>query len=312
MRVLVTGGAGGLGSNVVALAAARGLEVRALVRNPARAAKIEGVEWIAGDALDTRKLREAADGCAALFHMVNVNITKDWIKTTAALLEAAIEACRATGARLVFPANVWVFGRGERGKKIAEDAPYAPCSSKGLARQHKEERIRASGIRHVMVRLPEFYGPHVQTLTGPPLLAISQRKRGMWLGPADLDVEFVYMPDAARALLTIGLAERVDGEVFHYAGAAPITPREFFSIAQEVAGGGGIRVLPAALVRAIGLAYGPARAFADILHLWTDPIVLDGEKLSARFPDLAPTPYRDGIETTLAWLRAHPDAPMYW
>jgi hypothetical protein len=120
------------------------------------------------------------------------------------------------------------------------------------------------------------------------------------------------MPDAARALLTNVLSERYDGEVLHYAGAAPITPREFFSIAQEVAGGGGIRVLPAALVRAIGLAYGPARAFADILHLWTDPIVLDGEKLSARFPDLAPTPYRDGIETTLAWLRAHPDAPMYW
>lgn len=68
-----------------------------------------------------------------------------------------------------------------------------------------------------------------------------------------------------------------------------------------------MRALPAALVRAAGVAHPMARQFADILHLWEDPVLLDGAKIRRRF-----TPYAEGIEQTLAWLRANPDARMYY
>jgi uncharacterized protein YbjT (DUF2867 family) len=42
--MLVTGATGSLGSNVIAEAARRGLEVRALVRDPARVHGTDGVE----------------------------------------------------------------------------------------------------------------------------------------------------------------------------------------------------------------------------------------------------------------------------
>jgi nucleoside-diphosphate-sugar epimerase len=309
---LITGAAGGLGSNVLRAAVARGLGVRALVRDPARVRIPSGVELIRGDARDADAVGRAADGCAALFHLVNVNISHDWIRTTAELLEAALAACAVTGTRLVFPANVWVYGRGVLGRRVAEDAPYAPCSAMGRARQAKEERIRASAARFVMIRLPEFYGPGVQTLSGPPLLRISQRRRATWFGPGDVDVELVYMPDAAQALLTIGLADGVDGELFHLPGASAVTPRAFFAIAREVAGGGRLRCVPAWLVKAAVPFNAEARAFADILHLWTHPILLDGAKLSARFPELACTPYREGLTATIAWLRKNPGARMYY
>jgi len=312
VRVLITGAAGGLGSNVLRAAAARGLHVRALVRDPSRVRVPDGVELVRGDARDHETLRRAAEGCSTFFHLVNVNITQDWIRTTAELLDAALAACVSTGARLVFPANVWVFGRGKPGQRLAEDHPFAPCSTMGRARQVKEERIRGSGARFVMVRLPEFYGPHVQTLTGPPLLRISQGRTGMWFGPGDVEVEFVYMPEAAEALLTVGLADGVDGEVFHLPGAEAITPGGFFSIACEVAGGGGLRCLPSWVVKLAAPVSAPARAFADILHLWTDPVLLDGGKIAARFPTLRPTPYREGIAATIAWLRDNPGARMYY
>jgi nucleoside-diphosphate-sugar epimerase len=310
MRVLVTGANGGLGRNVVEAAVGRGHEVRALVRDASRAPKLDGVEWLQGDARDRAAVSRAATGCAALFHLVNVNFATDWVQATAALLDVAIAACRETDARLVFPANVWIYGRGD-GTPVAEDARPAPCSTKGHARARKEERIRASGVRFTMLRLPEFYGPHVQTLTGPPLMAIAHGRTATWFGPADVPIELVYMPDGAAALLEVGL-NAPDGETFHLPGAAVTTPRRFFALACELANGGSLRALPAWVVRAAGLVSPKARGFADILHLWTDPIVLDGTKLRTRFPNLTSTSYRDGLTATLAWLRANPRAPMHY
>jgi nucleoside-diphosphate-sugar epimerase len=312
MTLLVTGAAGGLGHNVVDAAVRRGIHVRALVRDPRRATFAKDVEVVQGDALDPAAVTRAATGCAALFHMANVRFSESWSRTMSALVDVAISACRETGARLLYPANVWVYGPGAPGKRIVEDQPPSPTSRKGRSRAADEARIRAAGIRCTLLRLPEFYGPHVGTLTGPPLMRIAHGKRGTWFGPADHDVELAFMPDAADALVTLGLAPDVDGEVFHLPSAGAVTPRAFLQLGVEAAGGGGARFLPAWVVRVAGVASPQAREFADILHLWTDPVLLNGAKLSARFPELVATPYRDGVAATISWLRAHPNAPMHF
>lgn len=311
-RVLVTGAGGGLGSNVVAQARARGHEVRALVRDPSRARFGAGVEVVKGDALDSDSVTAALEGCGALYHLANIAIGKDWVDVTARLLEAAIAAARRTGARLVFPANVWIYGRGRPDDLVDETREPSPCSELGRARAAKEARLRTSGVRFTMVRLPEFYGPHVQTLTGPPLQRIARGQRGFWFGPPDVGVELVFMPDAARVLLDVGLADGVDGETFHCPGPCATTPRQFFAEAIRAAGVGAFAALPPLAVRAAALVSPLARSFADILHLWEAPVLLDGRKLARRFPDLRSTPYTEGLATTLAWLRAHPDARMYF
>jgi nucleoside-diphosphate-sugar epimerase len=311
-RILVTGASGSLGSNVIVEAARRALDVRALVRDPARVDHADGVELVQGDALDPAALTRALDGREALFHLVNVPLGVDWVDTTARLLDSALTACRATGARLVFPGNVWIYGRGAPGDAIPESRPPAPCSKLGRARLAKEERLRASGVRFVIVRLPEFYGPHVQTLTGPPLKSIVAGRTGRWFGPPDVAVEFVYMPDAARVLLDVGVAPDVDGQTFHLPGAAPTTPRAFFSEAIRLAGAGRFIALPAWTVHAAGVILPMARAFADILHLWEAPVLLDGRNLRARFPGLRSTPYQEGLAATIGWLRAHPNVRMYF
>lgn len=309
--ILVTGARGGLGSNVVRAALDRGHAVRALVRDPDRAALPAGVVAVRGDALDIESMKRAAEGCEVVFHLANVAIGKDWVDVTARLLDAAIAACASSGARLVFPANVWVFGRGTKGTLVAEDATPAPCSTLGEARRRKEDKIRAAGIRWTMIRLPEFYGPHVQTLTGRPLQAIARGARGRWWAPADETIEFVYMPDAAAVLVAVGLSEGVDDELFHLPGVAHTTARELFATAIRIAGMGRFAVMPTLFVRAASPFHPLARSFVDILHLWEDPILLDGSKLRARFPELTMTSYEDGLAATLAWHRANPAARMY-
>lgn len=95
------------------------------------------------------------------------------------------------------------------------------------------------------------------------------------------------------------------------AAQAHTTARTFLERAIQIAGAGRLSVMPTALVRAVSLVHPLARSLNDILHLWEDPILLDGAKLHARFPQLATTSYDDGITATLAWHREHRDASMY-
>lgn len=307
-ELAVTGALGGLGANVVAEATRRGIAVRALTRRAA--ALPEGATAVRGDALSVEDLVRLTDGAAALVHSVNVSFSADWETSVTRLLDTAIEACRRTGARLVYPGNVWVFGRGLPGQRYDERAPHAPCSSKGRTRAANEATLRASGVPYCVVRLPEFYGPHVTTLTGPPLRNVGLGKRATWFGDPDLEVELVFMPDAARLLVDVAADDGAVNEVFHLPGASTTTPRAFFAEAIRQAGGrGALRALPTWVVRAAGVLSPSARGFADILHLWEAPILLDGAKAAERYA-LAHTPYPDGIARTLDWLRENPDVKM--
>ena len=80
-----------------------------------------------------------------------------------------------------------------------------------------------------MVRLPEFYGPSVVTLTARVFRAALGDRRAMWPGPSEVAIELIYMPDAARALVEIATAADCDGAVFHLPGART-TPRQSSSL----------------------------------------------------------------------------------
>ncbi|HEX6159112.1 MAG TPA: NAD-dependent epimerase/dehydratase family protein, partial [Thermoanaerobaculia bacterium] len=168
-----------------------------------------------------------------------------------------------------------------------------PTSQRGKLRAEMEESIRNAGIRATLIRLPEFYGPNVVSLTARVFAA---RKRVAWPGHPDATVEFIYMPDAARAMVRAGCAENVDGETFHVPGART-TPRAFIESA-------GVSVIPVPpmLLHAAGLFDETAAGAADIAHLWTDPVLLDGSKYRQWFGEVPITPYAEGIAATRAWF----------
>lgn len=295
MQVVVIGAGGGLGRNVVDASLAAGHAVRAIVRDPARAGLPSGVETVRADARNGTELGRAIGKAGAAFFCVNPRF-KRWLVDFPTLLDAAIDACRASGIRLVFPANVWIYGPGRRQQEIDERQPATPTSRRGALRARMEAKLRMSGVRYCIVRLPELYGPHVVSLTARVFLAAIRNDTVLWPGPRDVTVEFAYIPDAARALVEAGTAPDTDGETFHLPGART-TPGRFIRSAGEAAG----RVPRALTVPPLLLRL---RGVGDIAHLWSAPVLLDGARYLQRFGSIPMTPYAEAIPVTLEWYRA--------
>ena len=90
------GGTGLMGREVLGALRRRGAPARAMVRDPARLATLEGVEVVVGDLRDPASLRRAMMGIDVVFHISPHEA--DEVELT----RGVIAACEATGARLVF------------------------------------------------------------------------------------------------------------------------------------------------------------------------------------------------------------------
>jgi UDP-glucose-4-epimerase GalE len=158
MRVLVTGGAGYIGSVIVARLAARGHDVVVyddLFRGHA-AAVPDGVPLVRGDVRDPAAVRAALEdgGCEAVVHMaalaeVGESVAEpEWYRSvneegTAAVVEAAV----AAGAgRLVFSSTAAVYGAPER-TPIDEADELAPANPYGETKLAGERLLRRARDR---------------------------------------------------------------------------------------------------------------------------------------------------------------------
>lgn len=306
MRITVLGAGGGLGRNVVDAARAAKHSVVALVRDPKRAELPDDVTTVVGDATRVEDLVRAMTDADATMFCVNPPFAT-WLTTFPLLLECAITAARQTNTRLVFPANVWIYGPGRADDFVAESRAPAPTSQRGKMRAEMERQIRAASIRYAMVRLPEFYGQNVNSLTARVFRAALTDRQALWPGPLDVTIELVYMPDAAAALVEVATAADCDAAVFHLPGART-TPRQFVEFVYQAAGRKPrLFGVPLWVLSAGGVFDATLRGAADIAHLWTHPILLDGTKYTARFGAIPRTPLVGAITPTLGWHRAHPE-----
>jgi uncharacterized protein YbjT (DUF2867 family) len=84
MTILVTGATGTVGRHVVQQLVSRGAEIRALVRDPAKANLPAGVNLVRGDLLDVASLRGALSGVSTLF-LLNAVVPDEFSQALIAL-----------------------------------------------------------------------------------------------------------------------------------------------------------------------------------------------------------------------------------
>ena len=74
--ILVTGGTGVIGSELLRLLSQAGVPARALVRNPNKAQELPGITWVVGDLARPENLTTAFEGAEK--YSFSHTITKTW------------------------------------------------------------------------------------------------------------------------------------------------------------------------------------------------------------------------------------------
>jgi len=170
MRVLVTGATGKVGNAIASALLERGDRVRALVRDPNRAASVlpAGIEPTQGDVTDPGSLAAAAEGCELVFN--SMGMPEQWVRDEAIFErvnaqgsgQVARAARRAGVRRFVHTSTHDVF-HAETGQSFDETmlADYPKGTAYERSKQHAEELVLAErdGMEVVILNPSGVYGP---------------------------------------------------------------------------------------------------------------------------------------------------------
>jgi dTDP-glucose 4,6-dehydratase len=242
MRVLVTGGAGFIGSHFVKHLLARGEDVVVLDKltysgNRDNLAGCE-VELVLGDICDAAVVAQAGSGCDAVVNFAaethvdrSILGPADFIATDVLGTQVLLDWARATGARFVQVSTDEVYGDLEDGGSSREDDPLRPSSPYSASKAGGDLQVlayvRTYGVEASLTRGANTYGPHqypekviplfiTNALDGEPLpLYGDGRQRREWLHVDDhcAAIDLVLRRGGAGEIYNIGGEEHENLEV---------------------------------------------------------------------------------------------------
>jgi dTDP-glucose 4,6-dehydratase len=239
VNVLVTGGAGFIGSHLVDL----------LLENPSTSvtvldrlstggtrANLEHHEadprfrFVHGDVSDPATVREVLGGAHRVIHAAaeshvdrSIDAPHEFLISNVIGTEAVLEACRASGTRMLMVSTDEVYGAGDPGgghfsedRALAPRSPYA--ASKAAADLLCQAYVTTYGADVTVVRGTNAYGPRqiervvptyaIAALEGRPLPVYGDGKQRR---------EFLHVRDWARAALAV--LDRGDPGIVYNIGA---------------------------------------------------------------------------------------------
>lgn len=279
MRVLVTGGAGFIGSNIVRALLARGDDVRVLdnfsTGNRENLAGLDqDVELVEGDLRSYERVHAAVRGTEVVFHegaLPSVpRSVQDPLTTTAVNVEGTLNvllAARDEGVRrIVNASSSSVYGDGGDLPRTESQAPD-PISPYAVAKLAAERFCtsfcRVYGMEIVSLRYFNVFGPRQDPASQyaaviPRFIrAIAAGEAVTVYGDGEQSRDFTYVDNVVAANLLAAAAAGVSGEIVNVATGGSTTVNELADSIGLLLG------------RSVEKAFEPARE-ADVLASWAD------------------------------------------
>lgn len=302
---LVLGATGGIGGETAAALARHGWRIRALLRDPARAQP--GWEVVAGDAMDAAAVRRAAEGAAVILHAVNPPGYRNWAGLVLPMIDNTIAAARASGARILLPGTIYNYGP-DAFPLLSEDSPQNPATRKGAIRVEMERRLAGPGVRSLILRAGDFFGPRPgNTWFSQALVKPGRRLHAVTSpGRPGIGHAWAYLPDLAETFCRLADREQ-DLEPFarfHFAGHWDEDGTGMAAAIARALGRPGMRVTPMPwwLLRLAAPFHETMRELVEIKPLWRTPVRLDNARLVALLGTEPHTPLDAAVAASLQGL----------
>lgn len=314
-NVLVTGGAGFIGSNLARTLVEGGAHVT-LVDSlvPEYGGNLFNLEGVRdrvrlniSDVRDEHSMKVLVRGQDYLFNLAGQTSHMDSMTDPYTDLEinaraqlSILEACRHfnPGIRVVFASTRQIYGRPDY-LPVDEKHPLRPTDVNGINKMAGEWYHvlyhNVYGIRCCALRLTNTFGPRMrirdarQTFLGVWIrAAIEGRPFEVWGGEQLRDL--MYVDDCVDAMLAAASDERAAGKVYNLGAKPVVSLRELAELVVDVAGQGSfaVREFPA------------DRRKIDIGDYYSDASLIEAELGVRQRVDL-----RDALLRTVAYFREH-------
>lgn len=251
MKILVTGGAGFIGSHVVDVLMEQGHEVIIYdLEAPVYGQKCEN---IVGDVNDPHKFKKAVKGIDAIYHMAaqaNVNIffnepvvsNLNTSNSTINVLEAAREN---NVGRVLLSSTEWIYGsvEGNEDTQITEETIYAQnpdhlyTSSKIAAEMFCKNYKTLYGVNYTIMRYGIPFGERARPATVTPIF-IDKILKGEEItihGTGSQTRQFIYVRDLAEGNVSC-LKPEGENEIFNINGREVIRVIDIVTTLEEILG----------------------------------------------------------------------------
>jgi UDP-glucose 4-epimerase len=241
-RVLVTGGAGFIGSNLVRALLERGDEVRVLDNfSTGNRDNLDGldVEIVEGELRSYERVHNAIRGMETVFHLGALGSVprsvQDPLTSSAVNVEGTLNVLLAARDesvhRVVFASSSSVYGNGADlpAQESAAPDPIAPYGVAKLAAERycvSFSRVYES-FESVVLRYFNVFGPrqspHSQYAAVVPLFvtAIRESRPIVVYGDGEQSRDFTYVENVVEATIAAASADAVSGRIFNVAAGSP-------------------------------------------------------------------------------------------
>jgi nucleoside-diphosphate-sugar epimerase len=256
-RVLVTGGAGFIGSNLARALLDRGDEVRVLDNfSTGNRANLEGldVEIVEGELRSYERVHNAVRGVDVVYHLGALGSVprsvQDPLTSSAVNIEGTLNvllAARDEGIRrVVFSSSTSVYGS-TRELPTSEDSPPDPISPYGVAKLAAERycisfsRVYES-FESVVLRYFNVFGPRQSPFSQYAavvprfVVAIAAGEEIEIHGDGEQSRDFTYVGNVVDATIRAGEAQGASGEIFKVAAGSPASVNRIADTIGEILG----------------------------------------------------------------------------
>lgn len=217
--VAITGASGFVGAHLCSLLVRKGWKVRALVRDPAKAAQRLGhlsLDIRAGDIRDRDYVELAMDGAGSVVHLAAIAIEKrgeSYSQTNSDATRVVVDAAKAKGVERVI--HMSQNGADSR-------SPHSFLRSKGIA----QDVVTSSRTRWTVLRPSVIFGPEDEFVN---VLARLVRLTPLLFplpGGGTARFQPVAVDDVARAALKVLEDDSTIGRIYSIGGPMPLTLRQ--------------------------------------------------------------------------------------